>query len=80
MHVVVVFLPSSCVQRVVEGRVEAGSQCLVVEDVVTTGGSVMETSHALKEVGVGVSLAVVLLDREQGGRGNLQQAGIKLKR
>ena len=30
-------------KRLVEGRVEAGDQCLVVEDVVTTGSSVLET-------------------------------------
>lgn len=58
--------------------VVAGSSCLVVEDVVTTGGSVLETCHALQTVGVGVAHAVVLLDREQGGRGNLQREGVEL--
>ena len=58
--------------------VVADSSCLVVEDVVTTGGSVLETCHALQTVGVGVANAVVLLDREQGGRGNLQREGVEL--
>ena len=62
----------------IEGVAVAGSSCLVVEDVVTSGGSVLETCHALQTVGVGVAHAVVLLDREQGGRGNLQREGVQL--
>ena len=61
-----------------EGEIVANSNCLIVEDVVTSGGSVLETSAALKSVGVNVSHAVVLLDREQGGRTNLENEGIKL--
>lgn len=67
-----------CLQKLIEGVVVAGSSCLVVEDVVTSGGSVLETCHALQTAGVGVAHAVVLLDREQGGRGNLQREGVNL--
>lgn len=62
----------------IEGVFSDGDQCLVVEDVVTSGGSVLETCHALKTVGIGVTHAVVLLDREQGGRSNLKQEGVEL--
>lgn len=65
-------------QKLVEGDVVAGSSCLVVEDVVTSGSSVLETCAALRSVGVRVSHAVVLLDREQGGRTNLENKDIKL--
>ena len=65
-------------QKLIEGVVDAGSSCLVVEDVVTSGGSVLETCRALQTAGVGVAHAVVLLDREQGGQGNLQREGVKL--
>ena len=67
-------------QRVVEGKICEGANCLVVEDVVTTGGSVLETVSALKSVGFHVDTAVVLLDRQQGGMENLFSHGIQLYR
>ena len=57
-----------------------GDECLVIEDVVTSGGSVLETVRALREVGVAASRAVVLLNREQGGRENLEREGVVLFR
>ena len=66
-------------QKLVEGRLVAGSNCLVVEDVITTGSSVLETVRVLQDVGVGVTHAIVLLDREQGGRGNIQQEGVAVR-
>ncbi len=63
-------------QKLVEGVLVANSNCLVVEDVITTGSSVLETVGVLQDVGVGVSRAVVLLDREQGGRRNIEKRGV----
>ena len=62
----------------IEGKIVAGCKCLIVEDVITTGSSVMETHHVLGEVGVEASHAVVLLDREQGGRGNIEKRGVTI--
>ena len=65
-------------KKMIEGKFEAGDKCLIIEDVVTTGGSVLETSKSLEAVGLKVTDAVVLLNREQGGARRLEQKGVKL--
>ncbi|XP_071831187.1 uridine 5'-monophosphate synthase-like [Apostichopus japonicus] len=63
--------------KMIEGHFEKGDKCLVVEDIVTSGSSIFETSESLVAVGLKVTDAVVLLDRCQGGSARLQQHGIK---
>ncbi|XP_046841283.1 uridine 5'-monophosphate synthase-like [Xenia sp. Carnegie-2017] len=65
-------------KKLIEGKFEKGVICLVIEDVVTTGSSVMETARDLASVDVVVHDAIVLLDRCQGGRESLAAKGIKL--
>jgi uridine monophosphate synthetase len=64
-------------KKMVEGQFKKGDKCLIVE-VVTSGGSVMETVQALQSLSVQVSDAIVLLDREQGGKSALLRNGINL--
>uniref|UniRef100_H2ZRL8 Uridine monophosphate synthetase n=1 Tax=Latimeria chalumnae TaxID=7897 RepID=H2ZRL8_LATCH len=65
-------------RRLVEGTITPGQVCLIIEDVVTSGSSVFETTEVLKKEGLVVKDAIVLIDREQGGKARLEEAGICL--
>jgi orotate phosphoribosyltransferase len=62
----------------VEGAVRPGWRALVVDDLVTTGGSVISAVEALRRSGCVVSDSLVLVDRLEGGRENLKSAGVRL--
>lgn len=64
--------------QMVEGVFEPGQAAVMVEDVITSGGSILTAAETLKEAGLQVTDAVVLVDREQGGLANLAQAGISV--
>ncbi len=64
--------------RRIEGEYRPGERVVVIEDLVTGGGSVLEAVHLLRAEGLEVRDAVVLVDREQGGREHLAAAGVQL--
>lgn len=62
----------------IEGLHESGQTVLVIDDLVTGGHSIVETAESLAEAGLHVRDAVVLVDRQQGGRQLLKRHGIHL--
>ncbi|HEX5939411.1 MAG TPA: phosphoribosyltransferase family protein [Dehalococcoidia bacterium] len=62
----------------IEGRYELGQSVLVMDDIISTGGSIIETTESLREAGLLVTDAVVLIDRQLGARNRLRQHGINL--
>lgn len=61
-------------QRWVEGPVEAGVRCLVVEDTVTTGGSTAQAIERAREEGLEVAGVVAVVDRLAGGGEKIEAA------
>ena len=58
-----------------EGILKDGDRVLVVEDIATTGGQVLEAARALNESGAIVERIVAVIDRLEGARENIEQAG-----
>lgn len=61
-------------QRWVEGPVEPGMRCLVVEDTVTTGGSTADAVARVREQGLEVAGVLALVDRLAGGAERIEAA------
>ena len=65
--------------KLAEGPPVAGKRVLIVEDVVTSGGQVILSCADLKELGAEIDHVVCVIDREQGGREKLREAGLELR-
>ncbi|ABK78302.1 orotate phosphoribosyltransferase [Cenarchaeum symbiosum A] len=66
--------------RTVEGIVRYGARALIIDDVATTGGSVIRAAESLRAAGAIVTDAFVVIDRMEGAEGRLGAEGIKLHR
>jgi orotate phosphoribosyltransferase len=60
--------------RKVEGFLQKDAKVVIVDDVCTTGGSTITAIEAAREAGMTVAGVLCLVDREQGGRANIEKA------
>ena len=65
--------------KAVEGVLNAGETVMIVEDVLTTGGQVLEAAQTLQEAGATVDRIVAVIDRMEGARQNIESAGFVLE-
>jgi len=61
--------------KLVEGVLKKGDVVLLVEDIATTGGQVLEAAKVITEAGAAVKKIVAVIDRKQGARENIEGAG-----
>ena len=62
----------------IEGEFIQGHKALIVEDVATTGGSIVRSAHILRKAGLVVKRSLVVVDREEGAGEALREVGIEL--
>ena len=62
--------------RMVEGPIHSGQSAVILEDVVTTGGSSLKAIKLAKEAGLDVKSVVCLVDRLAGGREKFESEGL----
>jgi len=61
--------------KLIEGNLNEGDNVVVVEDVVTTGGSVLKAIYALEKAGATICKVMVIVDREEGAEGKFEELG-----
>jgi orotate phosphoribosyltransferase len=64
--------------KAIEGKLDSGEKVLIVEDVATSGGSIVKAANILREAGAVVDRALVVVDREEGAKELLTKQGIEL--
>ncbi|WP_345766471.1 MULTISPECIES: orotidine-5'-phosphate decarboxylase [Chryseobacterium] len=65
-------------KKLIEGIYQKGQNCLLVEDVITSGKSLIETIAEVEQEDIKVADIVVVLDREQGGKQLLESKGYRV--
>jgi len=62
----------------IEGNISTGDKVVIVDDVITTGKSTIEAINKAKEAGLDVVRVIALVDRQEGGKENIEALGFKV--
>ncbi|MFZ2070619.1 MAG: orotate phosphoribosyltransferase [Halobacteriota archaeon] len=68
----------SCVSNKIEGNLNRDSNVVIVDDVTTTGSSIIDAITEVEKVGCKVVKAITIVDRGQGAKENLAKIGVEL--
>ncbi len=65
-------------KKLIEGNFASGDTVAVIDDVVTTGGSTLQAIDTLEAAGGKVAFVIALVDRQEGGRENIEKRGYRV--
>lgn len=65
-------------KKMIEGIYKKGQNCLIIEDVITSGDSLIKTIKDLEKEGLIITNILSIFDREQGGKENINKKGYKM--
>jgi orotate phosphoribosyltransferase len=65
-------------QKWIEGNLSTVKNAMAIDDVITTGKSTIQAIERLREAGITVKKAFVIIDREEGGRENIEKLGVEV--
>jgi orotate phosphoribosyltransferase len=65
--------------RLIEGNFEAGWPVVIIEDVITTGGSALRAAEAVREAGGDILGVLAVVDRQEGGVEKIRVAGYDVR-
>ena len=63
----------------IEGNVQPGDRVVIIEDVITTGGSTIKAIDRARKCGLKVQGVIVLIDRQEGGKDVIMKKGVPVK-
>jgi orotate phosphoribosyltransferase len=64
-------------QSHIEGSIKPGDKVIIVEDVVSTGGSVIESIKKVQELGCEIVSVIAIVDRQKGGKEAIESTGCR---
>ena len=65
--------------KLIEGPFAVGDKVVVIEDVITTGGSALKAVESIRAAGGNILGVLALVDREEGGREALEAQGLQVR-
>jgi orotate phosphoribosyltransferase len=66
-------------QKLIEGKFQPGFRVAIIEDVMTTGGSLLQAVDVVQKAGGKVEVVICIVDRLQGGRQSVEARGLRFE-